>query len=123
MNQSSLVAIAQKHPDGVTLACAASQEGLEMKGVGMSEGALQGPKVAVRPPASSLKQATLSLRWCSEHRVGPSLLEVVRASMPWHAHAERSPRMRRASWMSLGMIVTRLAWMAQRLVSSKRPTR
>ncbi|CAL9058230.1 unnamed protein product [Musa banksii] len=31
--------------------------------------------------------------------------------------------MRRASWISLGMIVTRLAWMAQRLVSSKRPTR
>ena len=26
-----------------------------------------------------------------------------------------------ASWMSLGMMVTRLAWMAQRLVSSKRP--
>jgi len=35
----------------------------------------------------------------------------------------RSPRMRRASWMSLGMMVTRLAWMAHRLVSSKRPTR
>lgn len=35
----------------------------------------------------------------------------------------RSPRMRRASWMSLGMMVTRLAWMAQRLVSSKSPTR
>ncbi|KAK4828974.1 hypothetical protein QYF61_001595 [Mycteria americana] len=34
----------------------------------------------------------------------------------------RSPRMRRASWMSLGMMVTRLAWMAQRLVSSKSPT-
>ncbi|OQU87918.1 hypothetical protein SORBI_3003G367401 [Sorghum bicolor] len=30
--------------------------------------------------------------------------------------------MRRASWMSLGMMVTRLAWMAQRLVSSKSPT-
>merc|ERR1719446_380188 len=35
----------------------------------------------------------------------------------------RSPRIRRANWMSLGMIVTRLAWMAHRLVSSKRPTR
>ena len=35
----------------------------------------------------------------------------------------RSPRMRRASWMSLGMMVTRFAWMAQRFVSSKRPTR
>ena len=34
-----------------------------------------------------------------------------------------SPRMRRASWMSLGMMVTRLAWMAARLVSSNRPTR
>ncbi|KAF2925317.1 hypothetical protein DAI22_06g043200 [Oryza sativa Japonica Group] len=31
--------------------------------------------------------------------------------------------MRRASWMSLGMMVTRLAWMAHRLVSSKSPTR
>ena len=31
--------------------------------------------------------------------------------------------MRRASWMSLGMMVTRLAWIAHRLVSSKRPTR
>ncbi|XBI07831.1 hypothetical protein VPH35_135671 [Triticum aestivum] len=31
--------------------------------------------------------------------------------------------MRRASWMSLGMMVTRLAWMAQRLVSSNSPTR
>lgn len=35
----------------------------------------------------------------------------------------RSPRMRLASWMSLGMMVTRLAWIAHRLVSSKRPTR
>ena len=35
----------------------------------------------------------------------------------------RSPRIRRASWMSLGMIVTRLAWIAQRLVSSKSETR
>ena len=34
-----------------------------------------------------------------------------------------SPRMRRASWMSLGMMVTRLAWMAHKLVSSKRPAR
>ncbi|XBI07439.1 hypothetical protein VPH35_135345 [Triticum aestivum] len=31
--------------------------------------------------------------------------------------------MRRASWMSLGMMVTRLAWMAHRLVSSNSPTR
>ena len=36
---------------------------------------------------------------------------------------ERSPRMRRASCMSCGKMVTRLAWMAHRLVSSKRPTR
>ena len=36
---------------------------------------------------------------------------------------ERSPLMRRASWISLGMIVTRLAWMAARFVSSKSPTR
>jgi len=35
----------------------------------------------------------------------------------------RSPRMRRASWTSFGMMVTRLAWMAHKLVSSKRPTR
>ena len=31
--------------------------------------------------------------------------------------------MRRASWMPLGWIVTRLAWIAQRFVSSKSPTR
>lgn len=41
----------------------------------------------------------------------------------WEPPQARSPRMRRASWMSLGMMVTRLAWMAHRLVSSKRPTR
>ena len=35
----------------------------------------------------------------------------------------RSPRMRRASCTSFGMIVTRLAWIAHKLVSSKRPTR
>jgi len=35
----------------------------------------------------------------------------------------RSPRILLASWMSLGMMVTRLAWMAHRLVSSNRPTR
>ena len=34
-----------------------------------------------------------------------------------------SPRILRASWISLGMMVTRLAWMAHKLVSSKRPTR
>ena len=37
-------------------------------------------------------------------------------------HYDRSPRMRRASWMSFGMIVTRLAWMAHKFVSSKRLT-
>ena len=36
---------------------------------------------------------------------------------------DRSPRMRRASWMSLGMMVSRLAWIAHRLVSSKRETK
>ena len=34
-----------------------------------------------------------------------------------------SPRMRRASCMSFGMMVTRLAWMAHRLVSSNSDTR
>lgn len=34
-----------------------------------------------------------------------------------------SPRILLASWMSLGIIVTLLAWMAHRLVSSKRPTK
>jgi hypothetical protein len=33
-----------------------------------------------------------------------------------------SPRMRLARRMSLGMIVMRLAWIAHRFVSSKRPT-
>ena len=41
----------------------------------------------------------------------------------WRAFYARSPRILLASWMSLGMMVTRLAWMAQRLVSSKRPTK
>ena len=35
----------------------------------------------------------------------------------------RSPRIRLASWISFGMMVTRLAWMAQRLVSSNKPTK
>ena len=35
----------------------------------------------------------------------------------------RSPRIRLASWISFGIMVTRLAWMAQRLVSSNSPTR
>ena len=35
----------------------------------------------------------------------------------------RSPRIRLASWMSLGMMVTRLAWIAHRLASSNNPTR
>ena len=35
----------------------------------------------------------------------------------------RSPRIRLASWMSFGMMVTRLAWMAHRLASSNNPTR
>ena len=36
---------------------------------------------------------------------------------------ERSPRIRLASWISFGMIVMCLAWIAHKLVSSKRPTR
>ena len=35
----------------------------------------------------------------------------------------RSPRMRRANCMSFGIMETRLAWMAHKLVSSKSPTR
>jgi len=35
----------------------------------------------------------------------------------------RSPRIRRASCMSFGIIVTRLAWIAHKLVSSNSPTR
>ena len=34
-----------------------------------------------------------------------------------------SPRIRLASWMSFGMMVTLLAWMAQRLESSNSPTK
>ena len=40
-----------------------------------------------------------------------------------HGFYARSPRIRRASWISLGMMVTLLAWMAHKLVSSNRPTR
>ena len=53
---------------------------------------------------------------------------VERREMPPHAYDQHigiqdlSPRILRASCMSLGMMVTRLAWMAHRLVSSKRPT-
>jgi len=35
----------------------------------------------------------------------------------------RSPRIRRASWISFGMIVTLLAWMAHKFVSSNKPTK
>lgn len=35
----------------------------------------------------------------------------------------RSPRIRLASWMSFGMMVTRLAWIAHKLVSSNSPTK
>ena len=34
-----------------------------------------------------------------------------------------SPWIRLASWMSLGMIITRRVWMAHKLVSSNSPTR
>lgn len=39
-----------------------------------------------------------------------------------HAYA-RSPLIRLASWISLGMMVTLFAWMAHRLVSSNSPTK
>ena len=35
----------------------------------------------------------------------------------------RSPRIRRASWISFGIMVTLLAWIAHKLVSSKMPTK
>ena len=35
----------------------------------------------------------------------------------------RSPRIRLASWMSFGMMVTRLVWIAHRLESSSKLTR
>ena len=38
-------------------------------------------------------------------------------------HYARSPRIRLANWISLGMMVTRFAWMAHRLVSLNSPTR
>lgn len=40
----------------------------------------------------------------------------------WEIYA-RSPRILRANWISLGIMVTRLAWMAHKFVSSNRPTR
>ena len=43
--------------------------------------------------------------------------------MTGEAAYARSPLIRRANWISLGIMVTLLAWMAQRLVSSNRPTR
>ena len=44
---------------------------------------------------------------CGSHRVVPLFV-----GMCVCVYA-RSPRIRRASWMSFGMIVTRFAWMAQ----------
>jgi len=59
---------------------------------------------------------------CRPEPITRRLEIVVVDLLPSPAYA-RSPRMRRASWTSLGMMVTRLPWMAQRLVSSNRPTR
>ena len=41
----------------------------------------------------------------------------------WWDFYARSPQIRLASWMSFGMMVTRLAWMAHRLASSNSLTR
>merc|ERR1712080_328985 len=56
----------------------------------------------------------LSLKVHKVYRGGRSL------TAPSYA---RSPRILLASWMSLGMMVTRLAWIAHKLVSSNSPTR
>ncbi len=76
------------------------------------------------------KQEPERVLWASELALRlqadlPSRCEAVLMPCAGGARAAyaRSPRMRRASWMSLGMMVTRLAWMAHRLVSSNRPTR
>ena len=47
-------------------------------------------------------------------------IAVLCSKVPFYA---RSPRIRRASWMSFGIMVTRLAWIAHKFVSSKRPTK
>ena len=65
------------------------------------------------PPSSP---SVLSLR-----PLPPSL--PVRLSLPPPPRSYFSPRMRRANWMSLGVMVTRLAWRAHKLTSSSRPTR
>ena len=45
------------------------------------------------------------------------------STYPQRMSYARSPRMRRASWMSFNMTVTRLSWMAHSWASWKRPTR
>ena len=59
---------------------------------------------------------------CNKITAGPRRRQRRSTTQRWRLY-DRSPRMRRASWMSLGMMVTRLAWMAQRLVSSNSDTR
>ena len=98
--------------------------------LGLSSGRLDGQGMALMQQhvrnAQSLKQSHPSIQGvvlnntsCCGFVLGWLSLRLPPAP---HAYA-RSPRMRRASWMSLGMMVTRLAWMAHRLVSSNRPTR
>merc|ERR1711902_220527 len=67
-----------------------------------------------------------------EHRRGGLSLMVHKVYRGWSGTPRsrlngpsyaRSPRILLASWMSLGMMVTRLAWMAHKLVSSNSPTR
>ena len=41
----------------------------------------------------------------------------------WWCLYTLSPQIRLANWMSFGMMVTHLAWIAHRLVSSNSPTR
>lgn len=59
-------------------------------------------------------------RYMIVKKVGKSVL---RKEGVYRRASNRAPRMRRARWISFGMIVTRLPWMAQRLASSNKCTR
>ena len=73
------------------------------------------------PPPITRFMVVLKNTWLLSHDI-EHMVQLLTAQSSQLIY-ERSPRMRRASWMSLGMMVTRLAWMAHKLVSSKRPTR
>jgi len=69
------------------------------------------------PPLPPFRLSAMSLRNVNESS------ELNASTSPQSKSYARSPRMRRESWMSFDMTVTRLPWMAHSWASWKRPTR